>query len=481
MRKSAEKSYFKGNVEELVSYIDTAQMVLAYQQPRRNARLYAYSDILGSACSECFRWCDGQIHIFDGRVWHPCALEEFKYIVRDALVLSSGVGCEVVKGDWVDKDKKILEYALDGVKSSPLRRSPWIVGFSNGVWDFSEVNHPVRHGFGERLAITHVLPYDYDPSATCPVWISFLSSMLPKCDIEVLQKFFGLSYVSREHNRVESSLWLIGAGANGKSTIESIMPLVFGQSCVSHTRLDTLLDRNIDARMRAMNTIVGRKFNICEEISGADIERGSDVFKSLVSGQPQQARGIGKDIYDATEIPFLVFTMNQLPKNKNMDDAFRRRMVRINFRTSVRREDMDTGLVDKLAGELSGIRNWVLEGYRKLVECNYEVAYGDVGLNDDDIDMMIRNGHTVDLWVRHVGIYPVRHVGHEQEEVSAIIPFSRMFSEYESYCVNNLQEEPVSRKQMGNDLGRLGYERKRSASGQCYKIYCDKRNSFINT
>ena len=482
MALSTQKSRNLAYVKDLASFIDSVGMVYAYQQPRKNARLYAYNDLIGNACSECFRWCDGSIHLFDGRIWVPCTVEEFKYIVRDALVMSAGAGAEVIKSDWVDKERKILEYALDGVKSSPLRRDAHIVAFTNGVWDFSNVEHPVKHKFDERLPVTTLLPYAYNPEATCPVWVSFLNCMLPSVDIETLQKFFGLCYVSRDTISVESSLWLIGSGANGKSTIERVMPLVFGQDAVSHTRLDTLLDRNIDARMRAMATVNGRKFNICEEIADADIERGSDVFKSLVSGQTQQARGIGKDIYDACDIPFLIFTMNQLPKNKKMDNAFRRRMVRIYFRSSVRQEDMDTELIGKLAGELSGIRNWVTEGYKMLARDRFSIAparHGDE-LTDDEVDMMISNGHTCDAWVEHAGLYPSMHVGHEKDETGVVIPLSDLYRDYESFCRNKLSVEAVNSQQFGRDLHRLGFEWKRRAGGSHYKVYCDNRNRFVS-
>lgn len=467
-------------INELAKLIDDVGILEAYQQPRKNARIYAYGELIGGACSEYFRWKDGMIYVFNGRYWVSCVFEEFKYIVRDALVLSAGRGSEVIKSDWVDKDKKILEYALDGVKCSPLYCNPSIVGFTNGVFDFSDVENPVRHKFSERLPITQILPYAYDPNASCPIWCGFLGSMLELKDVDVLQKFFGLSYVDRMEHSVESSLWLIGSGANGKSTIERVMPLVFGSDAISHTKLENLLDRNIIQRLMTMGSIIGRKFNICEEISGSDIERGSDLFKSLVSGQSQQYRFIGKDIFESSDIPFLVFTMNKLPENKKMDDAFRRRMVKIYFRSSVRQEDMDRELVTKLAGELSGIRNWVIEGYRKLVADHFSVLpIGSADeLTDEDIDMMVSNGHTVDAWVSYVGIWPSRHVGHDADETAAIVSLAELYTDYESFCRNTLMVEGVTSQQFGRDLHRLCFEWKRRAGGSHYRVYCDKRNKF---
>lgn len=478
MQKRTESGRYEGYVSDLVSHMVVSEVLLAYQQPRKNARLYAYSDILRSSCSEVFRWRDGCVWAFDGRIWCRCPDEDFKYVVRDALVRASGVGSEIVKSDWVDSERKIYGYALDGVKLSPLEYNSGIVGFSNGVWDFTDVGSPVRHEFSDRMPVTHLLPYRFDPKAVCPVWESFLHSMLPDGDIAVLQKFFGLGCTDRKtmSHRVEDSLWLIGSGANGKTTIQNVIRMVFGDENVGSTRLDALLDRNIDARMRATGAIEGLTFNMCEEISGTDIEKGSDIFKSLCSGEPQDVRGIGKDIHRAYDIPFLVFSMNQMPANKRMDDAFRRRMVRIDFRSSVRQDDMDRELGSKLASELSGIRNWALAGYSMLVDDSFRVRKSGNGVTDEDIEMMVSNGHTVDAWKEHMGISDSRHVGHEDDEDFVLVSVSDLYSEYDHFCQHRLMCQPVTTNQFGRDLRRLHFESKRMSGGMCYRVWCDKRN-----
>lgn len=471
---------YEGYVKDLFSKLPRELVINAYQHPRKNARLYAYSDLLRGACADVFRWRDG-VYAFDGRIWVRCPDEDFKYVVRDALVKSSGVGSDIVKSDWVDSERKIYGYAIDGVRMSPLEYNSGVVGFSNGVWDFSSMGSPVKHKFSDRLPVTYLLPYAFNPSATCPVWCGFLDSMLKKKDIDTLQKFFGLGCVDRKtmSHRVEDSLWLIGSGANGKTTIQNVMRMVFGEENVGSTRLDALLDRNIDARMRAMGAIEGLTYNMCDEISGTDIERGSDIFKALCSGEPQDVRGIGKDIHRAYDIPFLVFSMNQMPENKRMDDAFRRRMVRIDFRSSVRQEDMDRELGAKLAAELSGIRNWALEGYQKLVKDRFSVRTLGAGLlTDEDIDMMISNGHTVDAWKEYAGISDSRHVGHEHDEVSVDMRFQDLYADYDNYCRHRLMCNPVSTNQFGRDLRRLHFESHRLPGGMKYRVWCDVRNKF---
>ena len=471
-------------IKQLRERINPTRLVQACLHSRKNARLYDYCDVLREACSQCFYWRNGDVYVFDGRVWIPYDVEVLKYLVRDALVSSVGEGNERVKGDWVDSERKLFSYALDGIRSHVMEFNSSLVGFSNGVWDFSDMRNPVKHGFDEAMPITSVLPYKYDDKATCPTWTAFLHEMLREDDIEVLQKFMALGCGDRKNmeHRVEESLWLIGSGANGKTTIQSVIRLLFGEWNISNTRLDALLDRNIDSRMRAMGAIEGKVFNMCQEISGTDIEKGSDVFKSLVSGEPQDVRVIGKNIHTSYDIPYLIFSMNQMPANKKMDKAFARRMVRIDFHSAVRREDMDRGLLTKLTAELSGIRNWVIQGWYKLERDGFSVQKPGRSdrMTDADIEMHIANGQTVDVWLdQWAFLWPSRHIGHDNDEVCLDIRSVDLYRDYVDYCANRLGCEPDTSNSFGRQMhDRLNFESKRKSAGIHYRVYCDKTNRF---
>jgi len=471
-------------IKDLQGCIDSMQLVHSYQHPRKNGRLYGYSDVLREACGRCFYWRDGVVYVFDGRVWVPFNPDVLKYLVRDALVGVSGQGSDIVKSDWVDNERKLFGYAMDGIVGHVLEYNASLVGFSNGVWDFSDMSHPVCHRFSERMPVTHLLGYRYDPEATCPLWLGFLHMMLPERDIEVLQKFMSLGCVDRLESglKIEESLWLVGDGANGKSTIQDVISMVFGEWNVSSARLDSLLDRNVISRMLSMAGIEGRVFNMCSEISGSNIYSGSDMFKSLVSGEKQTVRGISRNTHETQKIPYFIFSMNQMPANRKMDKAFVRRMVRIDFRTSVKREDMDRGLLVKLASELSGIRNWVMEGWFKLVRDNYSIRPPKSGerLTDDDVAMYISNGQTVDVWIEQWAfISPSRHVGHECDEVMAEVRSTDLYKDYASYCENQLVCEPDTANQFGRHMyDRLHFEKRRRAQGWYYRVYCGRDNRF---
>ena len=122
--------------------------------------------------------------------------------------------------------------------------------------------------------------------------------------------------------------------------------------------------------------------------------------------------------------------MNRLPSNRKLDKAFLRRMVRIDFRSSVRQEDMDRSLTLRLARELPGIRNWVMGGWRMLERDGFRIGREREGngMTDEEKEMFILNGQTVEVWLsENAFLYPSRHVGHEADEVPVTVRSSELY------------------------------------------------------
>lgn len=473
----AEIGRYSGQLRDC---IDRGALLKAYQTRRRSERLYAYHSILRDACCSCFRGTsmsnDGkkcQVWGFNGRYWTPLSPVVFRDSVGQALIAAAGAGDFVVKGDWIEKQGTLLQSAYAGVCVSPLEKNPAIVGFRNGVWDFSDIETPVYHSFTDMMPVTDLLPYDYDPSSTCKMWQSFLGMMLSQKDILKLQKYLGLGCVNRRlmSNVVEDTLWLIGSGANGKTTIEEVVRAVYGYGNVSEASMGELLDRNQISRMLTISNIDGKIFNICSEVDVNDISRGSDAFKRLCSGEPQNARGIGENVRRIYDIPFLIFSMNQRPVNKRMDAAFRRRIVEINFNQSIREEDMDAGLGDKLKKELSGIRNWMVEGYKMLLRDGFRFDH------TNSEDYMEYNDQFFDIFARHDGLRSSAWAG--RGEKPQLVSFATLYDRYIDFCKRKgYGHETPSEKSLSQDLKRLNYRKVRKAAGIFYEVYCENELDY---
>lgn len=453
--------------------LDRRELRQAYQQARFGDRLYGYMECVQSACASCFRCHDGEVYHFDGTVWVPLS-----DVVLDTALCRALVRLGVPKSDVVNSRTKLVYSARGGASLSPLEVSASVVGFSNGVWDFSDIGKPVYHPFEDRMPVLKVLPYAYDPKAACPKWNAFLSSVLPKGEIVKLQKYLGLGCCDRRKlsHKIEETLWLVGSGANGKSTIFEVVRGVYGADSISYVGMDSLLSGSSEVRARFIGGIVGRVFNYCSEVQSDDITRCSDTFKALCSGEPQTVRRLGQNPETAYDIPFMIFNMNRRPKNRMMDAAMMRRLVMVPFRTTVSAAEMNRELAGELMGELAGIRNWMMDGLRMLVRDGWRFTV--TGTDDAELtDYMMENGQGVQVFLMRRGFNVNRRSGHWEDRMQWVAA-SALYEDYVSFC-GQMMQEPLSQRAFGSEMTRLGWcdnggNRKRVSTGFVYGIFSEK-------
>lgn len=442
------------------------------REPRYDEREFAYKNAVYQASSVVLGYYMGNVYYHDGRVWSLLDRDFLEKAIEKSLVRM-----KAPKGDVRKCMTSVLHQAYIGAKLNTLTFSPSVIGFRNGIWDFSDISHPVPREWIERVPIRSVLPYDYDPEADCPTWRSFLSSVLDRKSIDLLQKYLGLGCVCRREmvHKVEETLWLIGGGGNGKSTIFDVVSGVFGAENISSMPLGHLISGNTDVRMRNVGAIVGRIFNYCTEVQANDISKYGDAFKSLCSGEKQSVRRLQRDVEDAYDIPYLIFNMNHKPQNTDLDRAFQRRLLFITFRGTVTRDDMDRELGAKLAREYSGIRNWMIDGYKKFVDCGYQFSR----TSDMDAEMAayyIENGKTAYVFMEKSGYRSTCRVGHLDENPK-IVRFSDIYQRYLLWC-DRFGYEADNENKFGREMTRMGVSRKKTAYGLVYKVYSDDDIDF---
>lgn len=446
-------------------------------------RASAYMDALCSLGSVCFRWygfnnasrrrygernvMEG-VYCFTGRIWEQVDGVRFKIALKDFCL--SGLG--MTAQEWIRSGDKYVLSVRDGAMLSPLEVSRSIVGFSNGVYDFTDMRNIVCHPFSDRMPVTELLGYDYDERAKCRLWLAFLGTTLGKKHIELLQRYFSLGLVDREKmgRKVESTLWLVGPGGVGKSTILNVMSEVFGRWNVSSASMGDLLSSNSVTRPMVLSSIVGKVFNMCGEVQAANMSGvRADGFKSLCSGEPQPVRGIGRDYEMRSDIPYMVFSMNGKPKMSGIDNAILRRILFVPFRSMIREEDRDPELGAKLLKELPGIRNWLMEGYRKLEADNFRLDVSAGRDDEEEMSWMEENGQTVGLFLAKSGCRPYAYAG--KEEKGRWFPLKILHARYEDFCKKH-GYEAENEKVMGIEMTRdLHYRKDRRATGVAYMVY----------
>lgn len=438
------------------------------------SRLLGFCEVLklmGSSVLSVYPGPSGSLDVrwHDGRVWSPVADVEMRVALQYFCLDDLGVGAT----EWVRNERKFASALRDGAMMSSLPVSRSVVGFENGVYDFSNPSSPVYRPFSERCPVVEVLPYSYDVKASCPLWLSFLNRALPKASVDLLRRYLSLALVDRRSLpfKVEQSLWLVGPGGAGKSTIMNTVRYVVGDSRVSSVSLGALLSGNGENRARFAAAIDGKAFNYCGEVQMEDMTRGSDTFKSLCSGEPQMMRRIGGNVEMSYEVPYLVFNMNRKPRNRLIDGALRRRLLFVTFSTAVRERDRDPELETKLRGEAAGIRNWLLGGLKELFASGGVLNPTESSLSEAD-RWMEENGQSVELFMHRSGYRPYGYTG--ENETGEWVLVKVLYDAYHKWCGKEGCDIDVDLSGMGRELTRSGYASRRTAKGMVYQIYRDK-------
>ena len=205
----------------------------------------------------------------------------------------------------------------------------------------------------------YALGYNYDPQAECPMWQAFLNRNVPEAGAQTeLAEFIGYA-LTRKHF-LNKMLWMIGAGANGKSVVLEIIEALLGRDNVSNLSLSDLTD-NPTKRVG----IEGKLLNISYE-TGKEVR--ADVMKLLSAGEPVTVKYLYEDPYTTRDYGQFAAAFNTLPKAE-ITGAFFRRLIVMPFDVIIPEEEQDKELAEKLKKkELPGILNWVIRALQGLMQ-----------------------------------------------------------------------------------------------------------------
>ncbi len=217
------------------------------------------------------------------------------------------------------------------------------------------------------------IPVAYDPKAQCPNFEKFIAQVTAGPEEEkkakILKMFTG-SLMTRNTKDYSKALFIVGAGANGKSTFAETVQMLIGRENTSALSLDQLTGQ-FD-----LIGIMDKRLNICEEISGNYVD--TSFFKKFVSGERINVDVKYKDSLEFNVETKFMFAVNSLPRMSEYGPAVQRRMLVVMFRNSFLKAPVKQlrGENSIFVPELPGILNWAIEGYRMLIDnsSNYSMT-----------------------------------------------------------------------------------------------------------
>jgi putative DNA primase/helicase len=303
-----------------------------------------------------------EIFFYNGKYWQNITEERFTSFlsnVAEKMGLTELVYEHHTFGSDLIKQfthKNFIQFVTDSKHTC--------INLQNGTYKFFKGKGKL-HPHNKKDNLHYVLPFDYLPEATCPIFIDYLEYCLPDEEKRnVIQEFLGYVFTPNEVCNLEKCLLLYGEGSNGKSVLYRVINELLGKENISSYSIPQLTDKT-KGEYYTVN-LQNKLLNYCSDTKGAFDDTG--VFKQLVSGEKVTGRHpAGRPIEFVNNAKF-IFNVNVLPSTPENVYGFFRRFEIIDFSVTVEEGKKDRQLPTKIVeNELSGVFNWVLEGLDRLL------------------------------------------------------------------------------------------------------------------
>ena len=235
--------------------------------------------------------------------------------------------------------------------------------------------------FNPKLKFFNKLPVTFNPELDCPNILKHFKEVLAHYeDSIVMQEFFGYTLYKRE--KFEKAAMLHGDGRNGKSKTLELFKYLLGIKNCTNISLETLEnDKN------AVANLFNRMINISPDIGRTSLKK-TEVFKGITGGDLQSAHRKYLSNIEFINYAKMVFGCNNLPLTYDTTPAFFQRWIMFDFPykfiSRVERDFLpenerenikiaDNDLIQKLttSNEISGLLNWALAGFERLMKNNH--------------------------------------------------------------------------------------------------------------
>lgn len=241
---------------------------------------------------------------------------------------------------------------------------PNYIAMRNGLFDLESIqkDQVILHPRSPRWFSPLCLPYDWNPDATCDVWMETLTTIFDGDEesINALGEFFG--YVLTDATNMHAILLLQGPPRSGKSTILRVMQYVIGEDNCVAARLSQL------AETFGLWPLVGKRLAVCPDAHLGGGDKAVAVLELLKSISGEDAQPIHRkhlpSITARLGVRFAL-AVNELPRLGDSANALLPRLVILNCPNSfVGKEDRH--LEAKLKVEAPGILQFALDGLLRL-------------------------------------------------------------------------------------------------------------------
>jgi len=338
-----------------------------------------------------------EILLYQDGIYQPGA----EFFIKE--LIQKNIKGKYLKNHLRDEVKEHLK-PLTYVNREDFDKDPNILVLENCLIDLitlEEMPHSPNY-----LSIVK-LPVKYVKDVDCPNIKKFMSEVMLKDDIPIMQEWFG--YNLWKGVEAEKIMVLEGEGWNGKSTLLKLLIALLGKKNVAHRSLQQL-----EYNQFAKSSLYGKLANIYADLSDQALKT-TETFKLVTSGDGVTIEFKRQDGFETNLYVKNTYSCNKLPEIYEDTIAIWRRLNIITFPYSFEGKD-NKNLINELTTpeELSGLLNWSLEGLTRLRNNNW--AFTDSKTTDNIREDYIRKSAPIKAWEmdclepKQLSFYPKKYL-----------------------------------------------------------------------
>jgi P4 family phage/plasmid primase-like protien len=315
-----------------------------------------------------------------------------------------------------------------------------------------------------RIELRPHRPEDYltkitaaSPKGSCRRWLQFLNEITtppggqPDKELQrFLQRMAG--YCLTGSIQEEKLFFLYGTGANGKSVFVNTLAGVLGDYAKTSSA-ETFMESYTDRHPTELAYLRGARLVTVTELEAG--RRWSEAkIKALTGGDKIPARFMRQDFFEFVPEFKLLFSGNNKPSLRSVNEAIRRRLVLIPFLATIPAANRDPELIEKLKDEWGGILRWAVEGCAEWQRHGLNAPAVVCEATED----YLTSEDTLSLWIEQECVM--------DEKVSAAV--AELYESWRRFC-EATGEQSGSGKRFSQNLEARNFRRGRRGGGQ--RIY----------
>lgn len=313
---------------------------------------------------------DGEVWVYEGKIWRPLNSAEVQGVMREALALADKETTDLAKN--MQKCKIVLDSVLRTIDFTKQVDEKYdIYNFQNcEIWVNSETGQRVKRPHSFNSHQTAVLSYDFSVDAQCPTFSKCLPGIL-SCygnaakDVERhLWELFGYTLTGRKN--IAAFVALTGPGGNGKSQILNALSAVLKCENESRAVFGSLSDFGSGRSAHAFSQLVGKLAFIDDDFDYGG-KLSSDVLKKISENKNLSSNPKYKQPFTFENRAICWLASNAWPYTGDGSNGVRRRAHIFNLTNKFEQgKNANLELPETIKAEAAGIFNRMIAGLIRL-------------------------------------------------------------------------------------------------------------------